>query len=67
MDTACLAHQLTEHERREFSDTRFKIAYFLSDTSVAGRGNFWGVPVSRPVRSLYWPKKLREYSPDEAQ
>jgi ectoine hydroxylase len=44
--------EMESHPRPRLS---FKVAYFLSDTSVAGRGNFWVVPGSHLQDTLAMP------------
>lgn len=45
--------EMETHPRPRLS---FKVAYFLSDTSVEGRGNFWVVPNSQLSDTMTLPK-----------
>lgn len=51
-DSARVNVEMESHPRPRLS---FKVAYFLSDTSVEGRGNFWVVPGSHLSDALALP------------
>lgn len=51
-DSGRVNHDMETHPRPRLS---VKVAYFLSDTSVAGRGNFWVVPGSHRKDQLEVP------------
>ncbi len=46
--------EMESHPRPRLS---FKVAYFLSDTSVEGRGNFWVIPGSHLWDTIALPKE----------
>ncbi len=51
-DSGRMNMEMESHPRPRMS---LKVAYFLSDTSVAGRGNFWIVPNSQRCDTLALP------------
>lgn len=51
-DSGRVNHDIDTHPRPRLS---LKVAYFLSDTSVAGRGNFWVVPGGHKKDSIEIP------------
>lgn len=51
-DSGRMNMEMESHPRPRMS---LKVAYFLSDTSVAGRGNFWIVPNSQRSDTLALP------------
>ncbi|BCM88393.1 hypothetical protein IAD21_00224 [Abditibacteriota bacterium] len=55
-DSGRVNQEMESHPRPRLS---LKVAYFLSDTSVEGRGNFWIIPGSHVRDELYRPENGR--------